>query len=74
MLLIMAQQNYAHCLCDIGHQTWVWRPRYLTFENGDDTSVTTHCEITSKLEENGLKLDMSSAYGGDSVSVNYGKW
>lgn len=44
------------------------------YEDSDETSATIHRQITSKLEENGLKLDMISAYTGDNASVNYGKY
>lgn len=44
------------------------------YEDSDKTYATIHHQITSKLEENGLKLDMISAYTGDNASVNYGKY
>lgn len=44
------------------------------YEDSDETSASIHRQITSKLEENGLKLDMISAYTGDNASVNYGKY
>lgn len=44
------------------------------YEDSDETSATIHRQITSKLEENGLKLDTISAYTGDNASVNYGKY
>ena len=36
-------------------------------------AATIHRQIISKLEENGLKLDLISAYIADNASVNYGE-
>uniref|UniRef100_A0A3B1JVS3 HAT C-terminal dimerisation domain-containing protein n=1 Tax=Astyanax mexicanus TaxID=7994 RepID=A0A3B1JVS3_ASTMX len=43
------------------------------YEDSHESAATIHCQITSKLEENGLQLDMISAYTADNASVNYGK-
>ena len=43
------------------------------YEDSDETSATIHQQITSKLKENGLELDMISSYSADNASVNYGK-
>ena len=43
------------------------------YEDSDETSASIHQQITSKLKENGLELDMISAYTADNASVNYGK-
>ncbi|KAL6490069.1 hypothetical protein MHYP_G00004140 [Metynnis hypsauchen] len=43
------------------------------YEDNHESAATIHRQITSKLEENGLQLDMISAYTADNANVNYGK-
>ncbi len=43
------------------------------YEDSHESAATIHHQITSKLEENGLQLDLISAYTADNASVNYGK-
>ncbi len=43
------------------------------YEDSDESSATIHHQITNKLKENDLQLDMISAYTADNASVNYGK-
>uniref|UniRef100_A0A3B3QSD6 DUF4371 domain-containing protein n=1 Tax=Paramormyrops kingsleyae TaxID=1676925 RepID=A0A3B3QSD6_9TELE len=44
------------------------------YEDSAETSESIHHQITSKLKENGLRLEMISAYTADNASVNYGKY
>lgn len=51
------------------------RNRVLDFyEDSSETSESIHRQITNKLKENGLRLEMISAYTADNASVNYGKY
>ena len=43
------------------------------YEDSHESAAAIHCQIKSKLEENGLQLDMISVYTADNASVNYGK-
>ncbi|XP_041844096.1 uncharacterized protein LOC121641831 [Melanotaenia boesemani] len=43
------------------------------YEDSHESAATIHQQITSRLEEHGLQLDMISAYTADNASVNYGK-
>lgn len=42
------------------------------YEDSAETSESIHCQITNKLKDNGLRLEMFSAYTADNASVNYG--
>ncbi|XDV50682.1 hypothetical protein PO909_019698 [Leuciscus waleckii] len=55
---------------DLGVQTKVLDFR----DDSDETSVAIHNQIVTKLEENGLGLDMISAYSADNASLNYGRY
>ncbi|CAM4600073.1 unnamed protein product [Leuciscus chuanchicus] len=44
------------------------------YEDSAETSESIHRQITNKLKENGLRLEMISAYTADNASVNYGKF
>ena len=52
---------------DLGVQTKVLD----FYDDSDETSAAIHNQIVTKLEENGLRLDMISAYSADNASVNY---
>ncbi|KAL6490146.1 hypothetical protein MHYP_G00004910 [Metynnis hypsauchen] len=43
------------------------------YEDNHESAASIHCQITSKLEENGLQLDMISAHTAYNANVNYGK-
>ena len=55
---------------DLGVQTKVLD----FYDDSDETSAAIHNQIVTKLEENGLELDMISAYSADNASVNYGRY
>ncbi|CAM4725598.1 unnamed protein product [Leuciscus chuanchicus] len=55
---------------DLGVQTKVLD----FYDDSDETSVAIHNQIVTKLEENGLGLDMISAYSADNASLNYGRY
>nr|XP_055037244.1 uncharacterized protein LOC129424964 [Misgurnus anguillicaudatus] len=44
------------------------------YDDSDETSAAIHNQIVTKLEENGLGLDMISAYSADNASLNYGRY
>lgn len=44
------------------------------YKDSAETSESIHRQITNKLKENGLRLEMISAYTADNASVNYGKF
>lgn len=44
------------------------------YEDSEEASASIHKQITNKLRENGLQLDMISAYTADNACVNYGKY
>lgn len=54
---------------DLGVQTKVLD----FYDDSDETAAAIHNQITTKLKENGLGLDMISAYTADNASVNYGR-
>ncbi|KAJ7986679.1 hypothetical protein DPEC_G00342400 [Dallia pectoralis] len=60
-----------HCWTpDLGVQTKV-----LDFcDDSDETSAAIHNQIVTKLEENGLGLDMISVFSADNDSLNYGRY
>ena len=55
---------------DLGVQTKVLD----FYDDSDETSAAIHNQIVTKLEENGLGLDMISVYSADNASVNYGRY
>lgn len=55
---------------DLGVQTKVLD----FYDDSDETSAAIHNQIVIKLEENGLGLDMISAYSADNASLNYGRY
>ncbi|KAL1246493.1 hypothetical protein QQF64_034627 [Cirrhinus molitorella] len=44
------------------------------YDDSNETSAAIHNQIVTKLEENGLGLDMISAYSADNASLNYGRY
>ncbi|KAL7395465.1 hypothetical protein ABVT39_017241, partial [Epinephelus coioides] len=42
------------------------------YEDSDESAATIHHQITNRLKENGLRLEMISAHTADNASVNYG--
>ncbi|XP_041840401.1 uncharacterized protein LOC121639304 [Melanotaenia boesemani] len=54
---------------DLGVQTKVLD----FYDDSCETAAAIYNQITSKLKENGLGLDMISAYTADNASVNYGR-
>uniref|UniRef100_A0A9J7YS77 Uncharacterized protein n=1 Tax=Cyprinus carpio carpio TaxID=630221 RepID=A0A9J7YS77_CYPCA len=44
------------------------------YEDSAETSESIHRQITNKLKDNGLRLEMISAYTADNASGNYGKF
>ncbi|CAM4720751.1 unnamed protein product [Leuciscus chuanchicus] len=44
------------------------------YDDSDETSAAIHNQIVTKQEENGLGLDMISAYSADNASLNYGRY
>lgn len=55
---------------DLGVQTKVLD----FYDDSDETSAAIPNQIVTKLEENGLGLDMISAYSADNASLNYGRY
>ncbi|XP_035985951.1 uncharacterized protein LOC118559371 [Fundulus heteroclitus] len=52
----------------------VQRKLFDFYDDSDETSAAIYNQIVTKLEENGLGLDMISAYSADNASVNYGRY